>query len=116
VQILSPAGGADVGGRVDIVVEASDPGPVSSGIQHVRVYAEEQGGSRSVSIAILGGPGPKFRTSWTIPACIGPQDAGTSSGGRGPLRPSTLASVRVKTAGCGAQASSSSGAGRPDLV
>ena len=74
VQILSPADGADVGGRVDIVIEASDPGPVSNGIRDVRVYAEEQGGSRSASIATLAGPGPTFRTPWTIPPCIGPQD------------------------------------------
>jgi hypothetical protein len=119
VQILSPANGADVGGRVDIVVEASDPGPVSSGIQDVRIYAEEQGGSRSTSIATLGGPGPTFRTSWTIPACIGPQDRwhiyaeAVDRCGR-----MTLASVRVKRrqGSCVAQSSSSSAAEAAVLV
>jgi hypothetical protein len=119
VQILSPADGADVGGQVDIVVEASDPGPVSSGIQDVRIYAEEQGGSRSTSIATLGGPGPTFRTSWTIPACIGPQDRwhiyaeAVDRCGR-----MTLASVRVKRrqGSCVAQSSSSSAAEAAVLV
>lgn len=119
VQILSPANGADVGGRVDIVIEASDPGPVSNGIQDVRVYAEEQGGSRSTSIATLGGPGPTFRTSWTIPACIGPQDRwhihaeAVDRCGR-----MTLASVRVKRrqGSCGAESSSSSAAEAAALV
>ena len=119
VQILSPADGADVGGQVDIVIEASDPGPVSNGIQDVRVYAEEQGGSRSTSIATLGGPGPTFRTSWTIPACIGPQDRwhiyaeAVDRCGR-----MTLASVRVKRrqGSCVAQPSSSSAAEAAVLV
>jgi hypothetical protein len=111
VQILSPADGADVGGRVDIVVEASDPGPVSNGVQLVRVYAEEQGGSRSFPIATLGGPGPTFRTSWVTPACMGPQDrwyirAEAVDG----CDRSSLSSVRVRRrqASCAAQSSSSS--------
>jgi hypothetical protein len=97
VQILSPAVEADVGARVDIVVEASDPGPVSNGIQEVQVSFEEQGGSRSGPIATLAGPGPTFRTSWTMPACLGPGDRwniyaeAVDGCGR-----TTLARVRVK--------------------
>jgi hypothetical protein len=74
VQIQSPADGADVGAVVDITVEARDPGPVTSGIREVRVHAEEQGGTRTAAIATLPGPGPIFQASWTLPACIGPQD------------------------------------------
>ena len=119
VQVLSPAADADVAGRVDIVVEASDPGPVSNGIQGVRVSFEEQGGSRSGTIANLAGSGPTFRTSWTMPSCLGPGDrwyiyAEAADGcGR-----TTLASVRVKRRqeNCFAQASSSSGAERAVLV
>ena len=119
VQILSPAADADVGARVDIVVEASDPGPVSNGIQGVQVSYREQGGSRSGSIASLAGPGPTFRTSWTVPACLGPGDRwhiyaeAVDGCGR-----TTLASVRVKRRqdSCFAQTSSSSGAERAVLV
>ena len=74
VRILSPADNADAGARIDIVAEVRDPGPQSSGIREVRIYAEEQGGSRWVSIASLPGPGPTFQASWAIPSCLGPQD------------------------------------------
>ena len=76
MQILSPAPNADVGAQIEIVVEARDPGPVSTGIRDVRIYAKEQGGPapRSASIATLPGPGPTFRTSWTLPPCLPPQD------------------------------------------
>jgi hypothetical protein len=74
VSILSPADNADVGARIDIVAEARDPGPVSSGIREVRIYAEEQGGSRSAAIATLPGPGPTFHASWATLPCLGPQD------------------------------------------
>ena len=74
VRISSPADNADVGARIDVVVEANDPGPVSNGIKEVRLSADEQGGSRSASIATLAGPGPTFRASWALPPCLGPQD------------------------------------------
>ncbi|HYN03426.1 MAG TPA: hypothetical protein VE359_13340 [Vicinamibacteria bacterium] len=74
VRILSPGDNDDVGARIDIVAEARDPGPASSGIREVRISAEEQGGSRSASITTLPGPGPTFRASWTLPPCLGPQD------------------------------------------
>ena len=74
MRILSPEDNADVAARIDIVAEAPDPGPVSSGIREVRIYAEELGGSRSASIATLPGPGPTFRASWALPPCLGPQD------------------------------------------
>jgi hypothetical protein len=74
VRILSPEDNSDVAARLDVVAEATDPGPVSSGIRQVRIYAEEQGGSRSAPIATLPGPGPTFRASWSLPPCLGPQD------------------------------------------
>jgi hypothetical protein len=74
VRILSPVDNADVPAVVDIVAEASDPGPVASGVSEVRIYAEELGGTRRASIARLTGPGPTYRASWAIPSCLGPQD------------------------------------------
>jgi len=38
------------------------------------VFAEEQGGSRSVPIATLAPAGSVYRVTWTLPACLGPQD------------------------------------------
>jgi hypothetical protein len=74
VEFVKPGEGADVGARIDIEVEARDPGPVTKGILEVRIAAEEQGGTRAIPIATLPGPGPTFLTSWTLPPCIGPQD------------------------------------------
>ncbi len=113
VRILSPGDNADVGARIDIEAEARDPGPVSSGIREVRLYAEEQGGSRSAAIATLPGPGPAFRASWALPACLGPQDRwyvnveAVDGCGR-----ETLERVRVKrrSDSCATTATSSSGA------
>lgn len=121
VQILSPAPNADVGAQIEIVVEASDPGPVSNGIRDVRIYAQEQGGPapRSASIATLPGPGPTFRTPWTLPPCLPPQDhwnlfAEAADGcGR-----TTLARVLVKRRqdSCLAQSSSAPAGEGPVLV
>jgi hypothetical protein len=74
VRFLAPGDNADVGARVDVEVEAVDPGPVSSGVREVRLWAEEQGGSRTAAIATFPGPGPRFAASWAVPACLGPQD------------------------------------------
>jgi hypothetical protein len=74
VVFVSPTDNADVGARIDIVVEARDPGPVSNGVREVRIRAEEQGGPRASPIAALPGPGPRFEASWTLPPCMGPQD------------------------------------------
>jgi hypothetical protein len=74
VRFRKPGNNDDVGATVEIEVEASDPGPVSSGIREVRIYAEEQGGSRNPRIATLPGPGPIFQVAWTVPPCQGPQD------------------------------------------
>jgi hypothetical protein len=114
VTFVKPTDGADVGASVDIEAEASDPGPVSSGIREVRIYAEEQGGSRSAAIATLPGPGPTFRASWSLPSCLGPQDRwyiyaeAVDGCGR-----STVEHVRVKRGGdsCVAASSAASLAG-----
>ena len=74
VSILAPGDNEDVGAVVTIVVEATDPGPVSSGIETVEITADEQGGSRTDAIATLSGPGPLYEAIWMIPPCIGPQD------------------------------------------
>jgi hypothetical protein len=74
VVILEPSANADVGATVEIVAEITDPGPASSGIAGVRMFAEEQGGSRTVEIATLEPPGPLYRTTWSLPECMGPQD------------------------------------------
>jgi hypothetical protein len=74
VVITQPANGAEVGAQVEIVAEATDPGPISSGIAGVTVFAEEQGGARTVPIATLGPSGSGYRVTWTLPACVGPQD------------------------------------------
>jgi hypothetical protein len=63
VKFVKPEDGAEVGARIDIEVEARDPGPVTKGIREVRIDAKEQGGTRAVPIATLPGPGPTFRTS-----------------------------------------------------
>jgi hypothetical protein len=117
VRILSPADNADVGARVDIEAEARDPGPVSSGIREVRIYAEEQGGSRSAAIATFPGPGPTFRASWALPACLGPQDRwymnveAVDGCGR-----ETLERVRVKRRSDSCASAASSGAEGPALA
>jgi hypothetical protein len=74
VEIVSPDDNDDVGALVQIVVEASDPGPVANGIREVILSAEEQGGSRTAAIARLPGPGPAFQATWTVPPCEGPGD------------------------------------------
>ena len=74
VTILQPANGGEVGAEVEIVAEVTDPGPISSGIAGVTVFAEEQGGSRTVPIATLAPAGPVYRVTWTLPACLGPGD------------------------------------------
>jgi hypothetical protein len=70
----SPRRNDDVAARVDIVVEARDPGPVAHGIREVTLSAQEQGGSRQAAIATLTGPGPKFQATWDVPPCEGPGD------------------------------------------
>jgi len=74
VAFLSPEDNAEVGARVDILVEARDPGPVAHGIREVTISAEEQGGTRTATIAQLAGPGPMFQASWSLPECQGPAD------------------------------------------
>ncbi len=74
VDFLSPRENDDVAATVDIVVEASDPGPVSHGIEKVTLFAEEQGGKRTATIATLPGPGPRFQATWNVPPCEGPGD------------------------------------------
>jgi hypothetical protein len=74
VTILEPTANADVGATVEIVAEVVDPGPVSSGIAGVRMFAEEQGGSRTAEIATPAPPGPLYRATWSLPECLGPQD------------------------------------------
>jgi hypothetical protein len=74
VRILSPGNNAEVGAVVDIQVEAHDRGQVPTGVREVRIHAEELGGPRSASIAVLPGPGPDFRASWTLPPCGGSRD------------------------------------------
>jgi hypothetical protein len=74
VAFLSPRENDDVAATVSIVVEASDPGPVSHGIREVTLSAEEQGGSRKAAIATLPGPGPRFEATWDVPACEGTGD------------------------------------------
>jgi hypothetical protein len=114
VAFVKPEDGADVGARIDIEVEASDPGPVTNGIREVRIDAKEQGGTRSASIATLPGPGPTFLASWALPACLGPQDrwyvyAAAVDG----CDRESVAQVRVKrrTDSCAAAASTTASAG-----
>jgi hypothetical protein len=100
VVIQQPTKNADVGATVQIVAEATDPGPVSSGIDKVVMSAQEHGGSRQVQIATFGGPGPTFQDTWALPSCLGPQDRwnvrvrATDRCGR-----TTEAEVRVKRKG-----------------
>jgi hypothetical protein len=74
VSFVSPTENEDVAARVAIVVEASDPGPVSHGIHDVVLSADEQGGKRRETIATLPGPGPRFQATWDVPPCEGPGD------------------------------------------
>ncbi len=69
VSIQQPRRNADVGAKVPITVEASDPGPVSSGMSSVRLYAQRVGGTSVVEIATLTGRGPSYSTTWTMPNC-----------------------------------------------
>ncbi len=74
VVIQQPANNADVGATVQIVADATDAGPASSGIDGVIMSAQEQGGSRQAQIASFQGPGPVYQATWVLPSCLGPQD------------------------------------------
>jgi hypothetical protein len=74
VVFVSPAENEDVAAKVDIVVDAQDPGPVAHGIRQVKLSADEQGGKRTAAIATLPGPGPRFEARWDVPPCEGPGD------------------------------------------
>jgi hypothetical protein len=70
VAISRPSRDQPVGTRVEIEVDARDPGAVASGIDFVRLYAEEQNGARrSAEIAVLRGSGPLYLANWALPAC-----------------------------------------------
>jgi hypothetical protein len=107
VAILQPAKNENVGATVQIVAEVTDPGPASSGIAKVKVFAKEQGGSREAAIATFVSPGPTIQAGWALPACLEPQDRwnihvrAADECGR-----VTTAQVRVKRKGeaCGAGA------------
>jgi hypothetical protein len=74
VAILRPAKNENVGAAVQIVAEVTDPGPASSGIVKVDVYAKEQGGSREAAIATFAAPGSSVHATWAVPSCLKPQD------------------------------------------
>ena len=61
-------------GKVEIVAQVTDPGPISSGLAGVTIFAEEQGGARRFPLATLPPSGSTYRATWTLPACEGSKD------------------------------------------
>jgi len=74
LTILEPSANEEVGAIARIVAQATDPGPVSSGVYRVVMSAEEQGGPRRVAIAELTHAGPRYAVDWGVPECVGPSD------------------------------------------